>query len=109
MRDTEERLTKMHRRAAEIKRKEDRSRLRVLGSLSGGLVACLVIAVHQFGSMHHEMLTGQSTGSSLLDASAGGYVLAAVGAFIAGVIITTVIYKNRNKNQNLDNQMEEKR
>lgn len=99
MRDTEDRLTKMHRRAAEIKRKEDRSRLRVLGSLSGGLMVCLVVAMQQLGSMHHEMLTGQNTGSSLLDASAGGYVMAAVIAFVAGVIITVVVYKRRDNIQ----------
>ena len=71
MRDTEDRLTKMHRRAAEIKRKEDRSRLRVLGSLSGGLMVCLVVAMQQLGSMHHEMLTGQNIGSSLFGRQRG--------------------------------------
>lgn len=102
MRTTEEKLTRMHRRAAEIRRKEDRSRLRVWGTLSGGLMFCLVVAVHRLGSMHHEMLTGQSTGSSLLDDSAGGYVLAAVIAFVAGVIITAAIYRNRNRSQHAD-------
>lgn len=94
---TEEKLNRMHQRAAEIKRQEDRSRLRALGSLSGVLLVCLVVVLQQLQSLHHEMLMGQSTGSSLLDESAGGYVLAAVIAFIAGVIITTVIYKNRNR------------
>ena len=97
MRSTEERLTRMHERAAAIKRQEDRSRLQILGSLSAGLMICLVIAVQQLQSMHHGILSGQSTGSSLLDDSAGGYVLAAVIAFIAGVAITAVIYKYRNK------------
>ena len=84
-------------RAAEIKREEDRSRLRALGSLSGVLLVCLVVVMQQLQSLHHEILTGQSTGSSLLDESAGGYVLAAVIAFRAGVIITAVIYKKRNR------------
>jgi len=84
-------------RAAEIKRQEDRSRLRALGSLSGVLLVCLVVVMQQLQSLHHEILTGQSTGSSLLDESAGGYVLAAVIAFLAGVIITAVIYKKRNR------------
>lgn len=97
MRTAEEQLRRMHMRAAEIKRQEDRSRLRALGSLSGMLLVCLVVVMQQLQSLHHEILTGQSTGSSLLDESAGGYVLAAVIAFLAGVIITAVIYKKRNR------------
>ena len=97
MRTAEEQLRRMHMRAAEIKREEDRSRLRALGSLSGVLLVCLVVVMQQLQSLHHEILTGQSTGSSLLDESAGGYVLAAVIAFLAGVIITAVIYKKRNR------------
>lgn len=100
MRNTEEKLTRMHRRAAEIRRQEDKSKLRILGSLSCVLLLGLVVTMHQLQSMHHEMLTGYYTGSSLLDASAGGYVLAAVIAFIAGVIITAIIYKWRNNNDN---------
>ena len=52
MRDTEERLILMHQRAAEIKRQEDMSRLKVLGSLSGGLLVCLVIVLQQLQNMH---------------------------------------------------------
>ena len=99
MRNTEEKLTRMHRRAAEIKRQEDKFRLRILGSLSCVLLVGLVVTMQQLQSMQHEMLTGHGTGSSLLDASTGGYVLAAVIAFITGVIITAVIYKWRDKRQ----------
>ena len=98
MRTTEEQLNRMHQRAAEIRRQEEKSRIRILGSLSGGLLACLVVMLLGTDSLHHDILTGQSTGSSLLDDYTGGYVLAGVIAFIAGVIITTVIYKYRNWN-----------
>lgn len=97
MRNAEEKLNRMHIRAAEIKRKEDLSRLRVLGSLSGGLLICLVAVLQQLQRMQNEILIDQSTGSSLLDESAGGYVLAAIAAFFAGVIITAAIYKFRNR------------
>ena len=97
MRSAEERLTRMHERAAAIKKQESKTRLRILGSLSAGLMLCLVIAMRQLQSMHHRILTGQSTGSSLLDDSAGGYVLAAVIAFFAGVAITAVIFRCRNR------------
>lgn len=97
MRSAEERLARMHERAAEIKRREDKVRLRVLGSLSAALMVCLVICMQQLQSMHHGILSSENTGSSLLDDSAGGYVLAAVVAFIAGVAITAVIFRYRNK------------
>jgi len=98
MRTAEEQLKRMHMRAAEIKREEDKSRLRALGSLSAGLMVCLIVVLQQLQSLHHGILTGQDTGSSLLDDNAGGYVLAGVIAFIAGVVITAVIYKWRNWN-----------
>ena len=97
MRSAEERLTRMHERAEAIKRQEDKTRLRILGSFSAGLMVCFVIAMQQLQSMHHGILPGQNTGSSLLDDSAGGYVLAAVIAFIAGVVITAVIIRYRNR------------
>jgi hypothetical protein len=102
MRDTEERLVRMHQRAAEIKRQEDMSRLRVLGSLSGGLLVCLVVVLQQLQNLHHGVMIDQSTGSSLLDDSVGGYVLAAIISFFAGVIITVVIYKYRSWNEKKD-------
>ena len=71
MRDIEERLIMMHQRAAEIKRQEDMSRLKVLGSLSGGLLVCLIIVLQQLQNMHHGIMIDQSTGSSLLDDSVG--------------------------------------
>ena len=97
MRSAEERLARMHERAAVIKKQEDKSRLRILGSLSAGLMICLVFVTQQLQSMHQEIYTGQAAGTSLLDDSVGGYVLAAVIAFIAGVVITAVIYRYRNK------------
>ena len=102
MRDREERLVRMHQRAAEIKRQEDMSRLRVLGSLSGGLLVCLVVVLQQLQNLHHGVMIDQSTGSSLLDDSVGGYVLAAIIAFFAGVIITVVICKYRRWSEKKD-------
>ena len=95
MRTAEEQLRRMHMRAAEIKREEDRSRLRALGSLSGVLLVCLVVALQQLQCLQHVILTGQSTGSSLLDESAGGYVLAAVIAFALGVTVTLLCIRRR--------------
>ena len=60
MRNAEERLVRMHERAAAIKKKEDKSRLRILGSLSAGLMICLVAVTQQLQSMQHEIYTGRA-------------------------------------------------
>ena len=90
MRNIDERLIRMHQRASEIKRQEDMSRLRVLGSLSGGLLVCLVVVLQQLQNLHHGVMIDQSTGSSLLDDSVGGYVLAAIISFASAPI--NIIY-----------------
>lgn len=97
MRSEEERLIRMHERAAAIKRQEDKFRLRILGSLSAALLVCLGVVMQKLQNMQHGILSGQNTGSSLLDGSVGGYVLATVLAFIAGVVTTAAIFRYRNR------------
>ena len=96
MRNTEENLSRMHARAAELRRKSNRTRTGIAGAVSGALAICLVFVMHQIQSVGHGIIGGQTTGSSLLSDSAGGYVLVAVVAFAAGVAITALIYKYRN-------------
>ena len=95
MRNTQERISEMHERAREIRRKRDRLRTAAAGTVSGLLTVCLVFVLHRMEHLNHAILNEDSTGSSLLSDSAGGYVLIAVLAFAVGVIITAVIYKNR--------------
>ena len=97
MRNEEERLMKMHERAAELKRRKDLAGIRVMGAVSACLTVCLVIMIQQMQSLHHGILSTQIAGSSLLSDSVGGYVLVAVIAFFTGVIITVFIRKNRKK------------
>ena len=102
MRNADERITKMHARAAELRRHADRTRARIFGSISAALAVCLVFAVHQIQSAGHGIIDWQGAGSSLLSDSAGGYVLVAVLTFVAGVVITALIYKYRNRDADKD-------
>ena len=97
MRNMEAQITKMHARAAEIKRRADRTRTKIFGTVSAALAVCLVFVVHQLQRMGHGIMAGQNTGSSMLSDSVGGYVLIAVIAFIAGTAITAVIIRHRKK------------
>lgn len=97
MRNSEERLMKMHKRAAELKRRREKAGIRILGTVSAGLTVCLILIMQQTQGLHHELMSSQNTGSSLLSSSVGGYILVALAAFFAGVIVTVVIIRYRKR------------
>ena len=101
MRSPKERLALMHRRAGELKRKEDRRRLVTAGGASLGLFAVLLGAILSAarGGFAGYGTGGTFAGASLLPEGAGGYVLTAVIAFTAGVIVTAVLrwYRKRQE------------
>ena len=91
-----ERIQKMHERARELKRRRDKMIITASAVLSACL--CLIlIGVIAISSAPSGGYTGNPyAGASLLDSSvAGGYVLTAILAFMAGVIITVAIRKYR--------------
>jgi len=99
MKCAEERRRLLYRRAEELKKKRDRQIL----SLSVGAGGLLFAALLGAGTLLQNdqpagltlSLTGSYTGSSLLSESAGAYVLVAVLAFMAGVVITALCMKKR--------------
>ena len=97
MRTIVERIEQMHRLAGELGRRRERRQLAGLASLSVLLTGLLLIVMAQACAVPHAIAGAQFAGSSLLGESAGGYVLAAVLAFFAGVIITALIYRFRRK------------
>ena len=90
---------RMHERALELERQRMRAGVRIVGAVSVGLMICLVIAIQQVQSLRHGIVSSQIMGASFLSDSVGGYVLAAVIAFFAGVTITVVITGNRKRNK----------
>ena len=97
MRNTEEKLLRMHERATELQEKRDRTVTRIMGSVSAVLMACLVVLIQQLQDMQSGIMAGQNTGSSMLGESTGGYVMIAVIAFTIGAIITALIFRYRNR------------
>ena len=100
MRTADERITQLHKRASVLKRQRDKRRLASLGAISAFLAVLLMAAVLKTGGMSGSTIGNQLTGSSFLNDSMGGYVLTAVLAFFAGVIIATVIFRYRRNRQN---------
>ena len=98
MRTNEQRIAVLHQRTIQLRRRQEKTVLSGLASLtlllSVVLVRLTVVSAGHFGG-----ITGDGfTGASLLDESVGGYVLAAVLAFMAGVSITVAVIHYRNRN-----------
>ncbi len=108
MRSDKERIALLHQRAEELKRQKEKHALTLWGSASAGLAALLLVLTLQFTGAPHGLGQGMFSASSLLGESAGGYVLAAVIAFAAGVVITTLIRRYRSKTKNRNNTEEPK-
>ena len=97
MRTQDERIALLHKRAAEIERGRNRSRAACWGGISACLCILLIAVLYYSEIIFHNAADMQMNGSSLLGESAGGYILAAVIAFFAGVIITVVCYRKHHK------------
>ena len=98
MRTTEQRIAVLHQRARQLRRRQEKTALYGLASLSL-LLSVLLVRLTVGSAGYFSGITGDAlTGASLLDESIGGYVLAAVLAFMAGVSITVAVIHYRNRN-----------
>ena len=91
----EERIEALHRRMAALSVKRERRKTAALTAGCAALAACLIMLI--FGESHECGVAGAYTGATLLFEDAGGYVLAAVLAFFAGVIVTALCVRYRAK------------
>ncbi len=97
MRTHFDRVRQLHMRAEQIRQQDYKRKTAGLGSLCVGIFAMLLLCMILASSPLQNTMNIEVQGSSLLSESAGGYVLAAVVAFFAGVIITAVIFRYRKK------------
>ena len=102
MMQNEERIKEMHLRARQIKRKNDMIRTAVYGVTSLMLMVTLIELTITQGSSQSSMDTGQFTGTSMLDASVGGYVLVALISFAVAVAVTLLCIRWKEKNDQRD-------
>jgi len=95
-------LREVQRRETEIRKKKYRQGMSILGGTSLLLTTAIVSILFLIsGGIEGGITAGRNYGTLLLKAGAGGYVLAAVAAFIAGALITIlcVRYKKRHPNR----------
>ncbi len=95
MRTPEERLERLHSRAAALRRQREKRALQGWGAASAGLFAVLVGMTALLDPTAHGLGQSGSAGATLLSESAGGYVLVGVIAFMAGVALTAALIRRR--------------
>ena len=99
MRTTDERIAALHERANKLKRERAKRTTIGWGSLSLVLLVTLIVINLHMNKLSHTFIDEQFAGTSLISDSKGEIVLVAVIAFMAGVVITTLIRKSREKKQ----------
>ena len=92
-----ERVTALHLRMAALRQRKERRKTGALGAGCAGLTVCLAALI--FGGSHPGGTAGPYTGAAMLFEDAGGYVLAAVLAFMLGVIVTVLCIRYRTKRE----------
>lgn len=104
MRTNEERIRLVHKRTAELKRKEEQKKRRALDVvcvaacllLVVGIGACmptLMSAVAGGGTVH-----ASGAASLIAENAALGYILMGMLAFLLGVCVTVLLYRLRRRN-----------
>ena len=98
MRSTDEMTLAIHARAKALRRAGENRRIALLSGASTALGLALVALIGALGGLQHRAMNADYAGASLLSEGAGGYVLAGVTAFMAGVATAVTCIRRRNKN-----------
>ncbi|MBR0139380.1 MAG: hypothetical protein IJM17_03730 [Firmicutes bacterium] len=97
----EERVTALHEKMDAMRRRKEIRKTRIIGAANASLAACLVFLIFGGGTAHFGGTAGMYSGATMLFENAGGYVLLAVGAFMAGVIATVLIKRSQKMRKEL--------
>ena len=97
MKTTEQQILLMHRRAEKMIQRQERYIVSVFAVLSVVLFGALFGVISGFSGIFHRISGESFAGASILDETIGGYLLAAVLAFMAGAAITVICLKRQNQ------------
>ena len=99
---SEERTAALHAKM-KARRVRERRITNAIGGVCAVLTAVLFLFAANGGVPHNGGVAGTFSGSTMLYENAGGYVLLAIAAFMAGVIVTVGIQHFRKKEENTEN------
>jgi len=92
-----ERIIFLHERMGVLMQRQEQREVRTLGAASAILAVCLFLVVFNAGVSLLGGAAGMYSGATMLFEGVGGYVLAAVIAFMAGVVVTVTIIRKRDR------------
>ena len=99
----EERVESLHARMDSMRKARERRKTGLIGAAGAVLTACLAWLIFAGGTAHGGGSADLYSGATMLFENAGGYVLAAIIAFMAGVVITAAaIRKKKNETKRFD-------
>ena len=108
MTDSQELVSSLHRKMLRRRRNREKRLTSAIGAVCGLLTLCLAALV--FGGGTHSVGTaGVYSGATMLFEDAGGYVLTALAAFMAGVIVTVILLRRRKQEEHRTNHETEQR
>ena len=99
MRTTEDIVRAVHKRTETLRKRREKAQMILTGGAGAILAGLLLLMISSFSGFQHKVNSAGFAGASLLSDSAGGYVLAAVIAFMAGVIVMVVRQSRLKKGQ----------
>ena len=97
MRTDEERVASLHARMKTRRRMRERRKTGALGAACVVLTLCLFLVIWNGGMLHSGGTAAMYSGALMLFENAGAYILLAIAAFMAGVIVTVVIRSRRGR------------
>lgn len=99
MLDSREMVLAVHARMDAKEKRQTRRSIAVLAGFSGVLTVALGALIAEMGGGSHRIAKTRFAGTSMLADGVGGYVLAAVLAFMMGVVVTVfcIRVKGRGK------------
>ena len=99
MMTSEERIASLHIRMDALRERKEQRKTAALGAGCGALAVCLMAMLISVGKPVSGGTAGLYSGATMLFENAGGYVAAAIAAFMAGVIITVACIRYRMKHE----------
>ena len=98
---SEERVGALHRRMEHLRHVQERRKTALLGAAGVLIAACLFLLIFMSGMAYTSGSAGMYSGAIMLFENAGGYILAAIAAFMAGVIVTVILIKRKNRKKDI--------
>ena len=92
----QERVESLHTRMKTMRRVRERRKTGIIGTAGVLLSVCLVLLVFGGEEAHLGGAAGLYSGATMLFENAGGYVIAAIVAFMAGVVLTVFLIRKKN-------------